>query len=97
MANKSTYTLKAPPADRPVRPSASKELPDDFHKLAAERADEAYQADRHNIDAAYEDLTFLGGDQWPDYAKPSARPRNGRCWSKTGCRSSCSRSPETST
>ncbi|MDQ2079486.1 portal protein [Xanthobacteraceae bacterium Astr-EGSB] len=69
MAKKPTHILKPPPADEPVRPSASKELPDDFHKLAAERADEAYQADRHNIEAAYEDLTFLGGDQWPDYAK----------------------------
>jgi hypothetical protein len=47
----------------------SKEIDDDFLKTAAERACEAYSAERHNIEAAYEDLEYLAGNQWPDYAR----------------------------
>jgi len=34
-----------------------------------ERVHSAYQVERPNIEAAYEDLEFLAGDQWPAYAK----------------------------
>jgi hypothetical protein len=38
---------------------------DDVHALALKRWQAGYERDRDNIDAAYEDLEFLEGDQWP--------------------------------
>jgi hypothetical protein len=45
------------------RPDESK--PDDVHALALKRWQAGYERDRDNIDAAYADLEFLEGDQWP--------------------------------
>ena len=39
--------------------------PDDVHALALKRWQAGYERDRDNIDAAYEDLEFLEGNQWP--------------------------------
>jgi hypothetical protein len=38
---------------------------DDVHALALKRWQAGYERDRDNIDAAYEDLEFLEGNQWP--------------------------------
>src|SRR5581483_252403 len=47
----------------------SKKFDNDFIHEAMERADEAYQREKDNIAEAYEDLEFLGGKQWPDWAQ----------------------------
>src|SRR5262245_16235977 len=66
------FDLKsAAPARR--EPAPSKSLDDDFIGTAIKRADAAYRAAKDNIDAAYEDLQFLAGDQWPEYAKAARR------------------------
>jgi len=38
---------------------------DDIHRVAIRRWQAGYDRDRDNIDAGYEDLEFLEGDQWP--------------------------------
>jgi hypothetical protein len=54
---------------------SSKKIDDEGLSEIAERVDEAYQAEKDNIDAAYDDLTKLAGDQWPDYAKTARKGR----------------------
>ena len=41
------------------------EQDEDIHALALKRWQAGYERDRDNIDAAYEDLEFLEGNQWP--------------------------------
>src|SRR5258708_3345746 len=43
----------------------STEDADDIHATAIRRWTAGHERDRDNIDAAYEDLEFLEGDQWP--------------------------------
>ena len=57
-----TYAQPATAHDA-ERPDESK--PDDVHALALKRWQAGYERDRDNIDAAYEDLEFLEGNQWP--------------------------------
>src|SRR5262249_16939688 len=69
-----TFDLKSAAPPHPAHAASRSDTrapdsPDDFLSLAIKRADAAYQAAKDNIDAAYEDLQFLAGDQWPDYAK----------------------------
>src|SRR5262249_3009241 len=60
---------KALPRDEePEQAKAGKTVDDDFLSLALERAQEAYNRDRENIDAAYDDLAFKAGSQWPEWA-----------------------------
>jgi hypothetical protein len=51
-------------ADKP-QPKAKPSDEDDVIKTARDRWDRAYEKERDNIDAAYEDLQFLSGSQWP--------------------------------
>jgi len=62
-----------PARDAPRSDAVASDGADDFLSTAIKRADAAYQAAKDNIDAAYEDLQFLAGDQWPDYAKSARR------------------------
>jgi hypothetical protein len=48
---------------------SAKKIDSEFLSDAMERVHSAYQVERPNIEAAYEDLEFLAGDQWPAYAK----------------------------
>ena len=50
-------------------PSKSVDDLDDFLRQAIEKVDEAYDKERENIAAAYEDLEFRAGDHWPAEAK----------------------------
>jgi hypothetical protein len=56
----------AKPTDE-IAESAAKtpEQDEDIHALALKRWQAGYERDRDNIDAAYEDLEFLEGNQWP--------------------------------
>src|SRR5262249_24995391 len=67
---KGRATLRAETADKEPADPNKHRLPDDeFLKTAIERADEAYQREKDNIAEAYEDLDFLAGNQWPEWAK----------------------------
>lgn len=45
------------------------------HKLAMDRADEAWSFERDNIEAGREDQLFYAGDQWDDAAKAARKKR----------------------
>ena len=57
-----TYAQPAEDAARDEERSG-KTGPDDIHALALKRWQAGYERDRDNIDAAYEDLEFLEGNQ----------------------------------
>jgi portal protein len=67
------FDLKSAASPRRSTEPPRQELDDDFIGTAIKRADAAYRAAKDNIDAAYEDLQFLAGDQWPEYAKAARR------------------------
>jgi hypothetical protein len=69
---------KALDALRPEEKPA-KEFDDDLVKEAMERADEAYNRERENIDAGYEDLEFEAGNQWPDWARKQREAEDRPC------------------
>ncbi|HWM49501.1 MAG TPA: portal protein [Xanthobacteraceae bacterium] len=70
------HTLKSPmesrkaPSNRPARA-----IDNDALREIAEKVDEAYQHEKENIEAAYDDLAKLAGEQWPDYAKSARKGR----------------------
>jgi hypothetical protein len=56
----------APPAGQAAHDEdPNKTGKDDVHALALKRWQAGYERDRDNIEAAYEDLEFLEGNQWP--------------------------------
>ena len=61
----------------PVKPA--KKIDDAFLRTAAERADEAFNRERDNIEAAYNDLEFLAGNQWPDWARKQREAQDRPC------------------
>lgn len=57
----------------------SKTIDDDWLLEATERAHEAYEHNRQNMQDAYEDLEFLAGDQWPEYARKIREAQRRSC------------------
>lgn len=63
-----SYANSETSADKPDKPQEkiSQAEKDALLKLARDRYDRAMERERDNIEAAYDDLEFLAGKQWPD-------------------------------
>jgi len=68
---------------KPALPSAAekpaRKIDNDFLRIAIERAHAAHQRERDNMQEAYEDLEFLAGNQWPQYAKQQREAEERPC------------------
>jgi len=76
MSRKHRHILKSP-LDEGERPASmpAKTIDDDALREIADKVAEAYEHEKDNIAAAYDDLTKLAGEQWPDYAKAARKGR----------------------
>jgi Phage P22-like portal protein len=71
-------TLKAPELPS-AKEKPAKKIDNDFLRTAIERAHAAHQRERDNMEAAYEDLEFLAGNQWPAYARQQREAEERPC------------------
>src|SRR4051794_11253248 len=74
-ANRPRHRLVSPRDDKTSSRDASRTIDDDALREIADKVAEAYEHEKDNITAAYDDLAKLAGEQWPDFARAARKGR----------------------
>src|SRR3954454_3901601 len=69
------HRFVSPQSEAAPDAATGKRIDDDGLREIADKVAEAYEHDKDNIEAAYDDLAQLAGDQWPEYAVNARKGR----------------------